>query len=127
MLAKVRAEQFGTDSKLTTVSGDKSAVNCMLLQATKQGAELLKNSSNMDKLADITKCVRAQLKVPIIQGCLRYGYRTACGVGYSGQFDTGCREFANGTAIPGRTSPYAHTDKKAEVQTSCEYLHVRQS
>jgi hypothetical protein len=119
MLAKKRAENFGTDTKLTTVDTDKSAVNCMLLQATKQGAELLKNSSNTDKLADITKCMRAQLKVPLIQGCLRYGYRTACGVGYSGQFDEGCDKFENGTTIPGRTSSYPHTDKKAEMAAFC--------
>jgi len=121
MLAKKRADQFGVDTKLTTVDSDKSAVNCILLQATKQGAELLKKPGNTDKLADITKCMRAQLKVPIIQGCLRYGYRTACGEGYSGQFDGGCDKFGNGTAIPGRTgtNSYPDTKKKAELAAFC--------
>jgi len=37
---------------------------------------LLQTTGNEAKLEDILKCVRAQLKVPLIQGCLQYAYKT---------------------------------------------------
>ena len=59
--------KFGTNTKTTAILGDESEQNCMLLKATKQGLELLKFPGNETKLDDIAKCMRAQLKVGLIQ------------------------------------------------------------
>ena len=67
MLPKRRADNFGTNTKKSTLVDDESAVNCILLTATKQGLELLKTRGNDARLTDISQCMRAQLKVGLIQ------------------------------------------------------------
>ena len=57
--------------------GGKSKVTSILLSSTNEFKRLLKaGAGNTAALEDILKCVRAQLKVPLIQGCLEYGYKT---------------------------------------------------
>jgi len=78
ILAEKRSSSFGTDTK-TIKGGAKSAVTDILLRATIQGRDLLQGTpagDNTAKLNDIVKCMRAQIKVPLIQGCLLYAHKT---------------------------------------------------
>ena len=65
--------------------GGKSKVTSILLSSTNEFKRLLKaGAGNTAALEDILKCVRAQLKVPLIQGCLEYGYKTSPGTPFPG-------------------------------------------
>ena len=75
ILAEKRSKFFGTDTAVVG-NGGVSEVNKILLAATKDFKTLLQTTGNEAKLEDILKCVRAQLKVPLIQGCLQYAYKT---------------------------------------------------
>jgi hypothetical protein len=68
--------------------GGKSKVTSILLSSTNEFKRLLKaGAGNTAALEDILKCVRAQLKVPLIQGCLEYGYKTSPGTPFPGLKD----------------------------------------
>jgi hypothetical protein len=76
ILGEKRSKHFGTNTK-SMKNGGKSAVNEMLLRATIQGRDLiLGDTDQTTKLQDIAKCMRAQIKVPLIQGCLLYAHKT---------------------------------------------------
>ena len=51
-------------------------VNEKLLRVTQAGRDLTLAAGNLEKLQDAAKCIRAQIKVPVIQGCLQYAYKT---------------------------------------------------
>ena len=73
--AESRSEFFQTRSAASTSgNGPKSMVNDFLLKAAQNGRDLIKTAGNGEKLNDIAKCIRAQMKVPLIQGCLLYAY-----------------------------------------------------
>jgi hypothetical protein len=68
--------------------GGKSKVTSIVLSATNEFKRLLKaGAGNTAALEDILKCVRAQLKVPLIQACLEYGYKTSPGTPFPGLKD----------------------------------------
>jgi hypothetical protein len=75
ILAEKRAGFFGKDTAIVG-NGGKSEVNKILLAATNEFKGLLSAKGNEAKLVQILKCVRAQLKVPLIQGCIQYAYKT---------------------------------------------------
>ena len=63
-----------------------------MLAATKDFHELLESKGNEAKLTNILKCVRAQLKVPLIQGCIQYGYKTDGNTAYPGDYTSAARK-----------------------------------
>ena len=66
--------------------GGKSKVTSIPLASTNEFKRLLKaGAGNTAALEDILKCVRAQLKVPLIQGCLEYAYKTSPGTAFPGE------------------------------------------
>merc|ERR1712205_185473 len=75
VLAERRAKFFGTD-KVEIGNGGKSKVNEILIKATQEVKRLMRANGNSAALDKLMKCVRAQLKVPLIQGCIQYGYKT---------------------------------------------------
>ena len=72
VLAERRAKFFGTD-KAEIGNGGKSKVNEILLKATNEMKRLMRANGNTAAVQKLMKCVRAQLKVPLIQGCIQYG------------------------------------------------------
>lgn len=74
----INAEKRGTYFQTTgTVgNGGVSLVNEKLLRVTQAGRDLTLAAGNLEKLQDAAKCIRAQIKVPVIQGCLQYAYKT---------------------------------------------------
>jgi len=83
ILGEKRSSHFGTNTK-GMKNGGKSAVNEMLLRATIQGRDLILGDTDQTaKLQDIAKCMRAQIKVPLIQGCLLYAHKTDLTSAYS--------------------------------------------
>ena len=74
-LAEKRSKFFQTDTAMIG-NGGTSKVNDILLKATMEISKLMRGAGNNDKIKNIMKCVRAQLKVPLIQGCIQYGYKT---------------------------------------------------
>jgi len=75
VLAERRSKFFGTDTAIIG-NGGVSKVNDILLKATFEISRLMSTTGNTAAMDKIVKCVRAQLKVPLIQGCLQYGYKT---------------------------------------------------
>jgi hypothetical protein len=84
ILAEKRGTFFGTDS-YDAGNGGKSKVNAILLDATNEFKKLLKTDGNAVALENILKCVRAQLKVPLIQGCIQYAYKTDTATVFPGE------------------------------------------
>merc|ERR1712216_560198 len=74
-LAEKRSKFFKTDTAMIG-NGGTSKVNDILLKATMEISKRMRGAGNNDKIKNIMKCVRAQLKVPLIQGCIQYGYKT---------------------------------------------------
>jgi hypothetical protein len=75
-LAEKRAKFFGTDTASIN-NGGKSKVNDILIKATYEIKRLFSLTEDSTAAIDnVMKCVRAQLKVPLIQGCIQYGYKT---------------------------------------------------
>jgi len=79
VLAERRAKFFGTETA-TTSNGGVSKVNDILLRATIEISRLMNSASNTAAMRNIMKCVRAQLKVPLIQGCVMYGRKLSSNV-----------------------------------------------
>jgi len=78
ILPEKRDAFFGT-ATATMGNGGKSNVNDMLMKATKEVNALIADPTvraNDAKLDKMLKCVRGQLKVALIQGCLQYAYKT---------------------------------------------------
>jgi len=74
--AESRSDFFQTPgSSATSTNGPKSMVNDFLLKAAQNGRDLIKTAGNGEKLNDIAKCIRAQIKVPLLQGCIMYAYK----------------------------------------------------
>ena len=72
-LAEKRAKFFGTDTASIN-NGGKSKVNDILIKATYEIKRLFSLAEDSTAENDnVMKCVRAQLKVPLIQGCIQYG------------------------------------------------------
>ena len=65
-LAEKRSKFFQTDTAMIG-NGGTSQVNDILLKATMEISKLMRGAGNNDKIKNIMKCVRAQLKVPLIQ------------------------------------------------------------
>jgi hypothetical protein len=85
ILAEKRSKFFGTNT-WEVGNGGKSKVNAILLSATNEFKRLLKaGAGNEAALVDVLKCVRAQLKVPLIQGCIQYAYKTDTTTNYPGE------------------------------------------
>jgi len=91
ILAEKRSKFFGKD-KATVGNGGVSEVNKILLASTKEFHELLESKGNEAKLSNILKCVRAQLKVPLIQGCIQYAYKTDKNTAYPGDDTSAARK-----------------------------------
>jgi hypothetical protein len=71
--AERRAKFFGTDTASIN-NGGKSKVNDILIKATYEIKRLFGQTSDQTAAIDrVMKCVRAQLKVSLIQGCIEYG------------------------------------------------------
>ena len=87
ILAEKRSKFFGTDNAPGPFP--KSMVNQKLLKASQKLQLLFTNSyacsSNDDKIDGIVKCMRGLLIVPLIQGCIQYGYKTDTSTAYPGQ------------------------------------------
>jgi hypothetical protein len=75
ILAERRAKFFGTDTA-TIGNGGTSQVNDILLKATNEIKRLMNSDNQAPAMENVMKCVRAQLKVPLIQACIQYGYKT---------------------------------------------------
>merc|ERR1712216_872101 len=75
ILAEKRSSFFGTDGEKVG-NGGKSRVNKILLAGTKQLQTLFKTAGNGPEIDGIVQCMRAQLKVPVIQGCIMYAYKS---------------------------------------------------
>jgi hypothetical protein len=89
--AESRSEFFQTRSAASTSgNGPKSMVNDFLLKAAQNGRDLIKTAGNGEKLNDIAKCIHAQMKVPLIQGCrgLLYAYDADVTTAFSAVDDT---------------------------------------
>lgn len=72
-LPEKRAKFFGTDTASIN-NGGKSKVNDILIKATYEIKRLFGMTGDQTAAIDnVMKCVRAQLKVPLIQGCIEYG------------------------------------------------------
>jgi len=71
ILAEKRSKNFGTRS------GDRSSVNRRMLTAFKAGQAALRGPGRGAAALRATKCIRALLLVPVIQGCLRYAYKVS--------------------------------------------------
>eukprot|EP00287_Rhodomonas_sp_CCMP768_P003971 CAMPEP_0196722832 /NCGR_PEP_ID=MMETSP1091-20130531/5055_1 /TAXON_ID=302021 /ORGANISM="Rhodomonas sp., Strain CCMP768" /LENGTH=445 /DNA_ID=CAMNT_0042064611 /DNA_START=24 /DNA_END=1361 /DNA_ORIENTATION=+ len=69
------AEPFGTEGYVVS-NGGKSYVNWELMFQAHAAQRLLQKAGNEEELADVFKCIRAMMKVPLIQGCIRYAYVT---------------------------------------------------
>lgn len=65
-MAEKRSKFFKTDTAMIG-NGGTSKVNDILLKATMEISKLMRGAGNNDKIKNIMKCVRAQLKVPLIQ------------------------------------------------------------
>lgn len=71
--AERRAKFFGTDTASIN-NGGRSKVNDILIKATYEIKRLFGQTSDQTAAIDkVMKCVRAQLKVSLIQGCIEYG------------------------------------------------------
>lgn len=91
VLAERRAKFFGTD-KVEIGNGGKSKVNEILIKATQEVKRLMRANGNSAALDKLMKCVRAQLKVPLIQGCIQYGKNcTKCYNSFSRFSSMSCR------------------------------------
>lgn len=75
ILAERRAKFFGTDTA-TIGNGGTSKVNDILLKATNEIKRLMTLDNQAPAMENVLKCVRAQLKVPLVQACIMYGYKT---------------------------------------------------
>jgi len=75
ILAEKHSKAFGTGGRKMG-NGGVSSVNAILLAGTKEIKSLMGAAGNDLKINDIIKCMRAQIKVPIIQGCIEYAYKT---------------------------------------------------
>jgi len=71
-LAERRSKFFGTGTAVIG-NGGVSKVNDILLKATVEISRLMSTAGNAPAMNNIMKCVRAQLKIPLIQGCVMYG------------------------------------------------------
>jgi len=71
-LAERRSKFFGTGTAVIG-NGGVSKVNDILLKATVEISRLMSTQGNAPAMNNIMKCVRAQLKIPLIQGCVMYG------------------------------------------------------
>lgn len=70
------AKKFGTYGyELGT--GGRSKVNAELLYQFTAMQRYLQTAGNGEVLADIAKCIRAQFKVPLVQGCLSYAHQAS--------------------------------------------------
>lgn len=104
-LAEKRAKFFGTDTASIN-NGGKSKVNDILIKATYEIKRLFSLAEDSTaEIDNVMKCVRAQLKVPLIQGCIQYGYKT----------DTSTN-FDDGSATDGYHSEKA---RKGEIWSFC--------
>ena len=74
VLAERRSKFFATGTS-TIGNGGVSKVNDILLKATVEISRLMSTDGNIAPMRNIMKCVRAQLKVPLIQGCVMYGMK----------------------------------------------------
>ena len=75
ILPEKRSAFFGTGGR-TVSNGGVSRVNQLLLAGTKEIQTLMLVKGNDAKIDNIIKCMRAQLKVGLIQGCIQYVYKT---------------------------------------------------
>ena len=69
-------KKFGTYGYETGTSG-RSRVTLELLYQLTAMQRYLQTEGNLDVLESIAKCVRAQFKVPLIQGCLSYAHASS--------------------------------------------------
>mmetsp|Transcript_31984 Transcript_31984/g.49966 ORF Transcript_31984/g.49966 Transcript_31984/m.49966 type:complete len:434 (+) Transcript_31984:60-1361(+) len=76
ILAEKRARSFGTDNKIVS-NGGKSRVNWDLIFAAYAGQRYLQMPAEGEAIMEIQKCLRGQHKVPLIQACLEYGYKSS--------------------------------------------------
>jgi len=106
ILAEKRSSFFGTDGEKVG-NGGKSRVNKILLAATKQLQTLFKTAGNGPEIDGIVQCMRAQLKVPVIQGCIMYAYKS----------DTS-------SAFPGTNSAAARGELMSFCTGALPYLHA---
>lgn len=76
-----RAAFLGTT---TTISnGGVSMVNSKILKAAQSGRNLTLSKGHSEHLQNAAKCIRAQFKVPVIQGCIEYAYKADVTTAYS--------------------------------------------
>jgi hypothetical protein len=77
-----RAAFFGTTT--TTISdGGGSMVNSKILKAAQSGRNMTLSTGHSGHLQNAAKCIRAQFKVPVIQGCIEYAYKADVTTAYS--------------------------------------------
>jgi len=86
MNAEKRSVMFKTNTAKMN-NGGVSAVNDKLLRASTAGRVFTQAKDSNQQLNDIAKCMRAQIKVPVIQGCLEYAYKTDVSTSYSNTDD----------------------------------------
>jgi len=70
------AKKFGTYG-YEMGTGGRSKVNAELLYQFTAMQRYLQTAGNGEVLADIAKCIRAQFKVPLVQGCLSYAFQAS--------------------------------------------------
>jgi len=73
--AEKLATPMGTDGYVVS-NGGKSYVNWELMFHAHAVQRLLQKPGNEEKLKDAFKCIRAMMKVPLVQACIRYSYVT---------------------------------------------------
>ena len=85
ILAEKRSKFFGTDNAPGSCA--KSMVNHKLLKASQELQTLFATQSpaNDAKIDTTVTCMRGLLIVPLIQGCIQYGYKTDTSTAYPGQ------------------------------------------
>jgi len=76
ILAEKRAPDFQTGGYVST-NGGTSRVNLELMYQFTAMKRYLATPGNTEVIGDILKCIRAQFKVPAIQGCLLYTYKAS--------------------------------------------------
>ena len=75
-VAEKWSKYFGTYG-YSMGNGGGSRVNLEVLYHLTAMQRYLQTPGNSESLQDAAKCVRAQFKVPIIQGCLKYGFQAS--------------------------------------------------
>jgi len=83
ILVEKHSKAFDTGGRKVGNDG-VSSVHAILLAGTKEIKSLMRAAGNDLKINNIIKCTRAQIKVPIIQDCIEYAYKTDPTTKYAG-------------------------------------------